>query len=126
MRRIVRVALLAAAAAGMSACKDLGLRHARDLPYDQAENAPTPQWAYQAADPKNPKPYEAHTDKRFSYAGRTWVVAFPRYALPAGSMRSVGTVDGLQVSALAWDDAPYDQLFVPAGGGSWQAAEPVY
>lgn len=126
MRRIVRAAVIAAAAAGVSACTDMGVRHAKDLPYAQAENAPSVYWAYQPVNPDSPKAYEVATDRRFQFDGRTWIVAFPRYNLPASSLRNVGTADGLQLSALTWDKAPYDKLYVPAGGGSWQAASPIY
>lgn len=112
MGRTARLWVMAAAALALAGCKDLGVRGSANTPYAIARMRPPQYWAYQAVNPASPKPYEGRTGSMFSLGGQSFIVQFPDYAGPRTLLRPAGAAAGATVYALAWDQPPFEQLYV--------------
>lgn len=116
-----RVLWLAAAAAAVSACEDMGIRGAELVPLREAAmregTFPTV-----AADAD----VEAGLSSAMVRLGRqAWVATAEVIELPRSDLRSVGAAEGRVFSAPRWDPAPYDRLLVETRDGRWQVYAPV-
>ena len=132
----VRASLIAAAAAALVAvgCRDSGLPD-RNLALEDARHR-APDALVQAVHPEtNPALHgaaaEAHgagmTSGPVTVGGQTFQAAGRPIALGDASLRSVGTsAMGGTFSAAAWDEPPYDRLYLAHPGGTYLEYLPVH
>jgi hypothetical protein len=116
-----RLFCLAAAAAAVAGCEDMGLRGAELAPLEDAAALATT-FPTVAADAD----VQAGLSSAMVRLGRqAWVATAEVIDLPRGDIRSVGAAEGRVFSAPRWDAAPYDRLLVATRDGRWQVYLPV-
>lgn len=116
-----RLFCLAAAVAALAACDDMGIRGAELAPLEEAAARPGG-YPTMAADAD----VQAGLSSAMVRLGRqAWVATAEVVDLPREDIRSVGAAEGRVFSALRWDSAPYDRLFVGTPDGRWQVYAPV-
>jgi hypothetical protein len=119
MGRTLRLGLVLAALAP-AGCRDLGVRGSANLPLAEARTRPAVFWAYQAVSPAGPRTAsQGLTGDTLAVAGQSFIVQFPDYAGPTSLLRPVS---GTPAYALAWDEPPYDRLYVMPGPARVQVA----
>jgi hypothetical protein len=99
--------LLAACTAGLSACKDNGLRD-RNLPLEQAQ---TRQGGYPV--------YEASAGTPLAMGGRHWVSSQREETIAGHVLVPVGTAEGTQLFARRGEQAPYSTLYAQVSETRW-------
>ena len=111
----------------LGGCQDLGVRGAANTPVNLARARPAVFWAYQAVNPASQrKAYEGRTGDRFTLGDQAFIVEFPEFAGSPALLKPVGSTAGAPVSALRWDDPPYDGLVVTAAPSKLQVATPLF
>lgn len=126
MGRTVRVGL-AAAVVILAGCKDLGVRGSANVPLALARTRPAVFWSYQAVVPAQRKAYEGLTGDRFTLGDQSFIVQFPDFAGPRTLLRSVGPAGNSGAAfALAWDQPPYDEVYVAAGPQRLQVSPAIW
>jgi hypothetical protein len=63
------------------------------------------------------QPFQALPGQSIELGGRQWVAARGQQRIPDRLLAPVGNAGGVPVFRLAWDDAPYDQLYVQRSPG---------
>lgn len=96
------VALLA-----VTGCKDSGLP-GMNLPLQVAEHKPTPYILYTSG------AIQGQPDLR-EVDGEHWLVGGGEEQIPDALMAAIGTGQGAQLHALAWDTPPHDRLYERVG-----------
>jgi hypothetical protein len=123
---MVRVAI-AAAVVALAGCKDLGVRGSANGPLGVARTRPAAFWSYQAVNPAQRKAYEGLTGERFTVGDQSFIVEFPDFAGPRSMLRSVGPAGYTGAAfALAWDQPPYDELYVASGSQRLHVAPAIW
>lgn len=113
MRTAARcVATAAIAAVALSGCNTKG----ENLPVDIAKYQP-PKLLLAETARLLPRP-EIPT-RVVGVAGDLWMPTATEYELPARAVQPVGTAEGLDFYALAWDEPPYDRLLVFQRNPDW-------
>lgn len=124
-----RVTLIATALIALAGCDDLGLEN-RNYPHEQAAHRP-PDALVQAVHPETrpgPATPDAHTTsaRPVSVAGQTFMAAGAPQRVEAAALRQVGGGAAGSFSAAAWDEPPYDRLYLSHPGGLYVPYLPVY
>jgi hypothetical protein len=115
--------LVAVAAMTLGACEP---KKYQLMPLEEAmHRVPTPLVA-QLYGPTPPVPGVPEGPVRVGQA--YWQATGTVFQLPNDFVRPVATLNGIMFHSLAWDQEPFDRLFVPAPGsaGSWVQLLDVY
>ena len=129
MRARSTLAAASAALFAIAGCKDSGLPD-RNLPHEEAAHRP-PAALVQAVFPEtNPRNREmaAHAAmaQPISVAGGTFMASGGVGSAPSSLLRQVGSGAGGAFFAAAWDEPPYDRLYLAHPGGLYVSYLPLY
>lgn len=104
---------------GLSACEDLGVTNAQNLPLEIARTQPPAPLVEQTVQ-IGPEPPPPAAEQPLQIAGQWWQASATEYTLPQQAVQPVASNAGLVFYALAWDAPPFDRLLVEAGPGAWR------
>ncbi|HEX7049204.1 MAG TPA: hypothetical protein VF188_03245 [Longimicrobiales bacterium] len=120
MRLLFRAGTCIAAALALAACEQ---SKTELMPLEAAANQPVKVAVKEETGlvvPRVTRPGAEIPTEPVELAGRRWQATPTEYSLPTEMVRPVGTADGLELYALAWDEEPFDRLLTPVRPGSWR------
>lgn len=88
-------------------------------PEAQAAQTPTQAFVYQYVPLTAGQAFAALPGQAVEVGGRQWVAGYGKTTVPDAMLKPVGNAGGIAVSALSWDQPPYDKLYVKTGPGQY-------
>ena len=130
MRARAPLVATSAAVFALAGCKDLGLEN-RNYPHEQAAHRP-PDALVMAVHPETrpahvpaAAPHETMV-RPISVGGQLFMASGGAGYVPGIELKQVGGGPTGAVSAAAWDEPPYDRLYLSHPGGLYISYLPVY
>ena len=130
MRARATLVATSAAVFALAGCKDLGLEN-RNYPHEQAAHRP-PGALVQAVHPETrpahvpaTAPHETMA-RPISVGGQTFMASGGAGRIPSIALKQVGGGAAGAVSAAAWDEPPYERLYLSHPGGLYVSYLPVH
>jgi hypothetical protein len=77
-----------------------------------ASSAKPGSFVYEAIPLTPGQPFSGLPGQTVEVAGRQWVAAYGNTPVPDHFLKPVGSAGSAAVSALSWDEPPYDQLYI--------------
>jgi hypothetical protein len=88
-------------------------------PEAEAAQVPTQAFVYQYVPLSEGQAFTALPGQAVDVGGRQWVASYGTVQIPRGLLKQVGSAAGIGISALSWDQPPYDRLYVPMTSGAY-------
>lgn len=126
MNSISKAVGIACAAMYLSGCSAIGLEALEDLRELEEAKYALPKPVVQPTVRLAPQPPEGIEGRVFEVNDRLWQATATEYALPTSFVRPVGTVEGVQLNAFAWDQPPYDRLLASTPHGFYLELSDIY
>lgn len=111
MPRGVCTMVVVLAATSLTACRDSGLPH-RNTPVEEAASK---EWRYPLYESAGTA--QSGSLGLYTIGERRYLPSAALERIPTIAVRPIGIANGQQIVALAWDDEPFDRLYLAASDG---------